>query len=151
LSGVGDFCWNHLVLDINGTLTTDGVLLPGVAQRLGALSPQIEVHLLTADTRGTASDLAEKLGVNCMRVQPGGEAEQKRAHVKALGAGQVIGIGNGNNDTMMLAAASLGIAVLGQEGTSVEALLAADVVVRDITDALDLLLDRTRLLSVLRR
>jgi len=148
--GVGDFSWAHLVLDVNGTLTIDGALLPGVAERLRLLSPQVAVHLLTADTRGTVSALAQELGVGWKRVQPGGEAEQKRAYVEALGAEQVIAMGNGNNDVMMLSEASLGIAVLGPEGIAIRALLAADVVVRDVTDGLDLLLDPIRLLATLR-
>jgi len=148
--GVGDFSWAHLVLDVNGTLTLDGALLPGVAERLRLLSPRVVVHLLTADTRGTVSALAQELGADWKRLQQGGEAEQKRAFVQALGADQVVAIGNGNNDIMMLSEASLGIAVLGPEGTATRALLAADVVVRDVADGLDLLLDPIRLLATLR-
>ena len=90
IPGVGEFHWSHLVLDVNGTLTTDGALLPGVVQRLHALSSQVTVHLLTADTRGTAFELARDLGVDCRRVERSREAEQKRAQVQALGAGRVI-------------------------------------------------------------
>ena len=149
IPGVGEFHWTHLVLDVNGTLTTEGALLSGVAWRLRALSSQVAVHLLTADTRGTASTLAKDLGVAWERVQQGGEAERKRAY-EALGADRVIAVGNGNNDARMLSTASLGIAVMGPEGTAVKALLAADVVVRDVADGLDLLLDPIRLLSTLR-
>lgn len=150
IPGISDFHWSHLVLDVNGTLTIDGSLLPGVPERLRALSSQVAVHLLTADTRGTACELARDLGVDSKRVYPGREAEQKRAHVQALGAERVIAIGNGNNDAMMLSAASLGIVVVGQEGAAIRALLSADVVVRDVVDGLDLLLDPIRLLSTLR-
>lgn len=150
IPGISDFHWSHLVLDVNGTLTIDGSLLTGVPERLRALSSQVAVHLLTADTRGTACELARDLGVDWKRVHPGREAEQKRAHVQALGAERVIAIGNGNNDAMMLSAASLGIVVVGQEGAAIRALLSADVVVRDVVDGLDLLLDPIRLLSTLR-
>lgn len=51
----------------------------------------------------------------------------------------------------MLAAAALGIAVLGPEGLATEALQAADLVVGQVEDALDLLLHPTRLLATLRR
>ncbi len=54
IPGLGDCVWEDLVLDLNGTLTTDGVLLPGVAERLGRLSKALALRLLTADTRGTA-------------------------------------------------------------------------------------------------
>ncbi|MCX7706796.1 MAG: ATPase P, partial [Anaerolineae bacterium] len=44
----------HLVLDYNGTLACDGALLPGVAERIIALSRQMDVHVVTADTYGGA-------------------------------------------------------------------------------------------------
>ena len=50
----------------------------------------------------------------------------------------------------MLQEAALGIAVLGPEGLAAEALLAADVVVASIEDALDLLLRPHRLVATLR-
>ena len=62
----------------------------------------------------------------------------------------MIAIGNGNNDADMLSAAALGIVVLGGEGSAVRPLMQADVFARDITDALDLLLNPTRLLATLR-
>jgi len=50
----------------------------------------------------------------------------------------------------MLSAAGLGIVVIGREGAATRAIMAADLAVHDITDALDMLLDPTRLLSTLR-
>ena len=43
----------HLVLDFNGTLAVDGVLVSGVAERLRelALTPNgLAIHVVTADT-----------------------------------------------------------------------------------------------------
>ena len=59
-------------------------------------------------------------------------------------------IGNGRNDMGMLVDASLGIVVLGPEGTSSEALRAADVVALNVLDALDLLVYPDRLKATLR-
>ncbi|NLG48578.1 MAG: HAD family hydrolase [Chloroflexi bacterium] len=159
IPGMGAYTWEYLVLDINGTLTTDGVLLPGVAERLQMLAARLSIRLLTSDTRGTAAGLAERLGLELTRTQPGGptvdsrtnESAQKAAYVEALGAERVIAIGNGNNDALMLAAAGLGIAVLGDEGAAVAALAAADIAVRHINDALDLLIQPVRLVSTWRR
>ena len=50
----------------------------------------------------------------------------------------------------MLSAASLGIVVMGTEGTAIRALLAADIVVRGILDGLGLLCDPIRLVATLR-
>lgn len=149
--GRGTLCLEHLVLDLNGTLTLDGVLVPGVAERLEALAPHLSIHLVTADTRGLAADLAARLGVRLAQVQPGHEAEQKRDLIARLGGERVMAVGNGANDAGMLREAALGVAVLGGEGLAVEALQAADLLVRDIRDALDLLLQPERLVATWRR
>jgi P-type E1-E2 ATPase len=149
--GWGDLALKYLVLDLNGTVALDGKIIPGVAERLAALSADLTVHLVTADTRGRAAEIGEGLGVHLLRIRPDGEAGQKRALVERLGAEQVAAIGNGANDAGMLTAAALGIAVLGPEGLATVALRAADVVVIRIEDALDLLLHPQRLVATLRR
>jgi len=151
IPGVGQACWQHLILDLNGTLTTDGVLLSGVAERLAALDSQLDIQFLTADTHGCAADLAARLGVQWTRVRAGQEAEQKERFVQKLGATSVVAIGSGANDAKMLAASGLGIIVLGEEGAAIQALLNADIMSRSITEALDLLLTPKRLLASLRR
>ncbi len=141
----------HLVLDLNGTVALDGQVLPGVAERLAALSAQLTVHLVTADTQGRAGELSAALGVRLARIAPGDEAGQKLALVERLGAAHVAAIGNGANDARMLAAAAVGIAVVGPEGAAIVALQAADVAVGRIEDALDLLRYPRRLMATLRR
>jgi P-type E1-E2 ATPase len=150
IPGLGNYVLTDLVLDINGTLSVDGKLLPGVATRCRDLSAVVTIHLLTADMRGTAAGIAEELGVSWTWVKAGGEAEQKRLFVQELGSHNVAAIGNGHNDAQMLAAAGLGIAVLGAEGTSVRALMQADLAVGGICTALDLLLYPTRIVATLR-
>ncbi|MGQ9714563.1 MAG: HAD family hydrolase [Anaerolineae bacterium] len=149
--GRGTLALEHLVLDLNGTLTVDGNLVPGVEERLDALASWFTIHLVTADTRGQAADLAARLGVQLARVEPGREPEQKRAWVVRLGSERVVAVGNGANDAEMLREAALGVAVLGGEGLAVEALQAADLLARDIRDALDLLLQPERLVATWRR
>ena len=151
IPGQGTFQLEHLVLDLNGTIVLDGELLPGVAERLAALSTCLAIHLVTADTQGRAAEIGEGLGVRLLRIRPDDEVGQKRALVERLGAERVAAIGNGTNDAGMLAAAALGIAVLGPEGLATVALRAADVVVGGIEDALDLLLHSQRLVATLRR
>jgi P-type E1-E2 ATPase len=140
----------HLVLDLNGTLALDGTLLPGVAQAVERLSKSLACHLVTADTFGTAAGL---LGprVAVARIAPGEENRQKHAIVEQLGAQGVAALGNGANDAAMLAAAALGIAVLGPEGAAPAALAAADVVVPGPVEGLGLLLNPDRLRATLRR
>lgn len=151
IPGRGEFVLNHAVLDVNGTLATDGRLLKGVELRLIALADKIEIHLLTADTHGRQAEIDSALNLVAMRVQPGNEAAQKTDFVNKLGAESVIAIGNGSNDVGMLKAAAIGIAVVGKEGLSVEALMAADVICPSVIDALDSLLIPQRLRATLRR
>jgi soluble P-type ATPase len=62
----------------------------------------------------------------------------------------VVAVGNGRNDRLMLEAAALGIAVIGDEGLAADAMQACDIVVRHIADALALLEDPRRLIATLR-
>ena len=137
----------HLALDFTGTLSVDGRLQAGVAERLMALSELLEITVITADTRGAA--LAELAGL------PLGVRLVRHGHDKAglaarLGCARLAAIGNGRNDIEMLEGAALAIAVMGAEGTAAALLSAADVVAPDITSALDLLLHPVRLVATLR-
>ena len=151
IPGRGAFEWKHLVSDVNGTLAVDGRLLEGVTGRLAAVRQVLQVHLLTADTHGRQAEIDRILGLQAVRVRGGHEAEQKAAFVRDLGAESVIALGQGANDALMLKEAALGICVLSPEGTAVEALQAADLVVPDVLTALELLLHPTRILASLRR
>ena len=141
----------HLVLDVNGTIVAKGELIEGVAQRLAELGRSVEVHMVTADTRGRQSAIDAQLGIEATRIQPGDEAGQKAAFVRSLGSDGVCAIGNGAIDAGMLREAKIAIAVLGEEGLAVEALNAADVIASHINSALDLLLHPLRLVATLRR
>jgi P-type E1-E2 ATPase len=152
IPGRGSYQLRHLVLDVNGTVACGGRLLDGVRSRLHALCDAgWHVHWITADTRGRQAALDEELGWPAQRITAGGEAGQKAAFVRSLGAGSVVAIGNGSNDAAMLREANLGIAVLGPEGLALDTLTAADLVAPDILAALDLLADPDRLVATLRK
>ncbi|MBK8984582.1 MAG: ATPase P [Chloroflexi bacterium] len=140
----------HLVLDYNGTLACDGRLLPGVGQRLVALAKHLKVHVLTADTFGTAGNELAGIPGHLTTLPPGDQAAGKQAVVQALGADRVVAVGNGRNDQLMLVTAVLGIAVVQEEGAAAATLMAADVVAPSIAAALDLLLWPLRLTATLR-
>jgi len=111
----------HLVLDVNGTLTFDGKLSSRVKDKLRILAGPLAIHVLTADTFGTArSELSD---VPCtVHVLAAGEMDkQKEAYVNGLGADSVVAFGNGRNDRRMLKAARMGVAVLGREGCATDA------------------------------
>jgi soluble P-type ATPase len=67
-----------------------------------------------------------------------------------MGPDKVVALGNGNNDRKLLAAARVGIAVAEREGCAVEAIVAANILVRSAVDGLDLLLNPKRLKATLR-
>jgi len=136
------------VLDVNETLTDRGRLLPGVPERLANVASRLRVVLVSADTFGTLEETAAALGAEACTAADG--AAKVRA-LDELGRDASVAIGNGANDVPALQAAALGIAVLGPEGASADALAAADVVCLSILDALDLLLDERALVATLRR
>ncbi|HIQ12429.1 MAG TPA: ATPase P [Caldilineales bacterium] len=146
-----DITLHHLVLDMNGTLARDGVLLPGVKERLDQLKPWLEIHLITADTHSGGRDAARRLGIQFHKMTPGPGGPQKLTLVRDLNPTLAVAIGNGANDALMLKEAALGIAVNGGEGAAVAAILAADIYIPDILDALDLLLHPDRIRATLRR
>lgn len=139
----------HLVMDLNGTLAVDGVVPGAVLQRLGGLGQGLRIHVITADTFGTAAALPSP-GI-CVQVLPSGDqVEAKTVLVRTLGALHTVAIGNGANDEGMVREAAVGIAIVGQEGASSRTILAADIVTTRIEDALDLLIFPARLVATLR-
>lgn len=140
----------HLVLDYNGTLALDGRILPGVGERITELAQRLSVHVITADTFGLAAVETSALPVTLQIIGQGDQARAKLDLVESLGPAGVVAVGNGANDRLMLERAALGLCILGVEGAATAALVASDVVVRQPTDALDLLLHTGRLAATLR-
>jgi soluble P-type ATPase len=143
----GPVTFRRLVLDFTGTLSEDGALIPGVAERLERLSSVLAITVLTADTFGTARGALEDLPVDVHLIKDGAEKAAVLAGMEPEG---VIAIGNGRNDLPMMSVAGLGIAVVGPEGAAGSLLQAADIVTRDIWEALDLPLHPLRVKATLR-
>ncbi len=150
IPGRGALQLEHLVLDVNGTLTLDGEVVAGVSEALTVLSGALHVVAITADTRGRAAEMASALGIDLHIIERGAEAGQKLAFVRELGAAGVVAIGNGANDAAMLREAALGVCVIAGEGASAEAVRAADVMTTGIEQALGLLQHPTRLVATMR-
>lgn len=150
IPGLGSLHLAHLVMDYNGTLALDGRLIDGVKVRLGKLSQQMQLHVITADTFGDVEGALH--GVECRLhvLRPGLQDIAKKDFVQTLGAKAVVSIGNGCNDCPMLQTSALGIGLIQMEGACGKTLMAADVICASITDALDLLLHPLRLIATLR-
>ncbi len=151
IPGRGSYTFQHLVLDLNGTVALDGEIIEGVEERLQVLGGQLDITVVTADTYGSAQRLGEALKIIVYKIDSGKEDAQKLALVQHMGKEGTICIGNGSNDVSMLKEAALGICIAGQEGASIEATANADLLITDINSALDLLLKPNRLVATLRK
>lgn len=140
----------HLVLDYNGTLAIDGEMISGVKELIQEISKDLKVHVITANTFGSAHENLANTNTSLAIIDRGNEVQQKADFVKNLNPQTVVAIGNGANDTLMLKLSALGIAVMQAEGASTQTLLNADIVCNSIIDALELLLNPLRIAATLR-
>ncbi len=139
----------HVLLDFNGTIAFDGVLLEGARNAIRRLADQVHVVVLTADTYGSVEEQCASLDVEVVTFPQAGAAQLKEECARSL-AGGVAAIGNGRNDMGMFDAAALSIAVIDGEGACSALLPHADIVVRDAAEALELLLNPNRIRATLR-
>jgi len=150
IPGHGILNLSHLILDYNGTIACDGYLLQGVKERLADLSTSLDVHVLTADTFGSVKKALSDISCHVKIIPIEDQAQAKLDYVQLLGLENCVCMGNGRNDRLMLKNAALGVAVVQAEGGAADAILAADIVVGNILDALDLLRHPLRLTATLR-
>jgi len=151
IPGRGNYTIKNLVLDLNGTIALDGKIIRGVKERVAMLSQKLDVFLVTADTNKTAERLVRDLPITLHKIKEAEENDQKLRVVLKKGKNNTVSIGNGCNDISMLKESVIGICVVGGEGASAEAMMASDLVVSTVNDALDLLLKPHRLRATLRR
>ena len=69
-----------LLLDANGTLTIDGILIDGVKERITELKKHFEIIILTGDRLGTAGALADKLEIKWELASTAAEKQLVAAH-----------------------------------------------------------------------
>jgi len=150
IPGRKPFKAEHLVLDYNGTLAVDGCIIQGVADRLKKLSSVIRVHVLTADTFGTAEKELRGIPVILQVIEKENQASQKLNYVTDLGPDKVISIGNGRNDILMLKGSALSIGVIQAEGAYSQIINNVQIICTSIIDALSLLTNENRLIATLR-
>jgi len=150
IPGRGKFQFEHLVLDYNGTLAVDGCLIKGLAAHIGKVAQFLDIIILTSDTYGTVTEQMQELPVSVSILSSQDHTQEKAEVVSTLGCGKTIAIGNGSNDSAMLACAALGIVVINQEGASIKAVTAADLIYNNILDAFHAILHPKRIGASLR-
>ncbi len=148
----------YIVTDYTGTLSCGGKLVPGVEDRLRRLKELVEIHVVSADSFGTASGQLAAIPLRPHILEQGKRHDiekKKYLEEKELKASQVAAFGNGNNDVLLLEtvmkAGGLAIAVDNGEGCSVQAIQNANLFIANIVNALDLLLEPTRCKATLRK
>jgi soluble P-type ATPase len=150
IPGWGNLGIENIVLDLNGTIAVDGKIPLEVKEKINILSQQVNIHILTADTQGTATEEVRGIRAALIRISEEKSKEAKFESLKNLNPESTVVIGNGNNDQLILKEAALGIIVLGDEGMSISAMKNADVAVKDVSNALDLFLKPKRLIATLK-
>lgn len=148
IPGQGQLTLNTVILDLNGTLSVAGVIVPGVKDQVAKLKGLgLKVVLFTGNTRGDAEGIAADLGIFWTQAK---NAAGKREHALELNPDTCVSIGNGLIDLELMKVVKLRIVTLQAEGVHVQTLLHSDIIVPTINDALDLLIDPQRLIATLR-
>ena len=140
----------YLLLDYNGTLALDGHLSTSVKELICALSEELEIFVLTADTHGTAAAECAGLPVALKTFPTDSAMNSKLEILQTLGGDFCCAIGNGRNDILMCKDASLSICIMGEEGCCSKLIEYTHVTVKTIENALELLLKPKRLIATLR-
>lgn len=151
IPGRGTFKLKKIIFDLNGTLTVDGKLHTKTLSLLKKVAGILDVHILTADTLGSVSQIGRENSLKIHIVSGENTSAAKVNFIDLAGPAETIAVGNGTNDAGMLKKAAVGIAVLGPEGCAAGALRAAELVVNNIDDALCMILKPQRLVASLRR
>lgn len=141
----------NLVFDYNGTLAVDGILIEGVLEKLIEASKRVKIYVITADTYGTVRENFKDVEIEVKIISQENGSIDKLNFIKELDPGKTIAVGNGNNDELMLKESAIGVAILGEEGLSTKALLASDIVVRDIMNLFDIIANGKRIIANLRK
>ena len=150
IQNFGEINIKYLVFDYNGTIAIDGQLIKNVVENFIGLSKQFEIYVITSDTNGSAVKNLQNLPVKLKILTSDNHTKEKEEFVKSLGASNVIAVGNGNNDSLMLKASRVGICILQNEGASSKAIINSDLILKDINDFFDMLKNPKRLIATLR-
>ena len=150
LPGRDDLAIKHVMLDYNGTIAIDGILIDGVAAKINALSDRVAFHVVTADTYGTVAQQLEGVKCQLVNITQSVEFGSKLDYLCYLGKNHTLCVGNGFNDKDVLKQSVLGICLVQDEGLSVAALTSSDIVCKSIVDVFSYIEKPQRLKATLR-
>jgi len=140
---------NTIVLDLNGTLSVNGVIPEDVKEALKELKDRgFRILLFTGDQRGTAANLCADLGINFVKCRNAYEKEQ--AFHDKCSLEKTAAIGNARIDIGTFKQAKISIATLQAEGIHAGIIEHVDVIVPTVLDALNFFLDEHTLCATMR-
>ncbi len=149
IPGWGSVEIKNVVLDLNGTVTESGDVIPGVLDGLQALQSEgLRIFVLSGDTRSTLKKSFDgSLGIEPVITKT---AAEKSAFVESIGPAHTVCIGNGNIDVDMFRVSKISICTIQAEGAAGKAVFEADIIVTHIRHAIEILLDSAKLIATLR-
>ena len=140
----------NVIFDYNGTIAIDGQLIEGVAKSINELSSDFNFHVITADTFGSVNNALKDVICTVIKISEQNQNQTKVEYLLKLGKETTLCVGNGRNDKLMLKESVVGIAVIQDEGTSTDTLMASDIICKSIMDVLEFLKKPDRLKATLR-
>ena len=150
IPGTGPVNIQNVMFDYNGTIAADGRLLDGVGSAMNRLAHRLDFHVVTADTFGSVQAQLEGVKAKLVLISNQDQDQKKLDVLNAIGADTTMAVGNGVNDALMLKHAALGVAVLGEEGMALPALMSSDIMIRHILDVFAFFENPKRLIATLR-
>ncbi len=141
----------YLVFDYNGTIAIDGKLITNVDKNLIFLSKKFEIYVITSDTNGSAAKNLKHLPLKLKILTTDNHTKEKENFINELGYKNVIAVGNGNNDSLMLKKAIIGVCILQDEGASAKSLVNSDFVLKNIMNFFEMMKTPKRLIATLRQ
>lgn len=133
-----------ILIDFEGTLASDRRVHPKAKDKINLLSKRTKIYILAKGEKEGVEESLRRVKAEIFYLTEGDFSRRKLDLLRQLGPTRTVAIGNGVDDAPMIEEAGLGICIISKEGTSVEAMKRADVVVSNILDALDFLLKPLR-------
>jgi soluble P-type ATPase len=142
--GQGNLEIEFILIDFEGTLASDRRVHPKAKDKINLLSQRTKIYILAKGEKEGVEESLRRVKAEIFSLTEGEGSWRKLDLLRQLGPTRTVAIGNGVDDAPMIEEAGLGICIISKEGTSVEAMKRADVVVSNILDALDFLLKPLR-------
>ncbi len=140
----------NIIFDYNGTIAINGKIKESIKESVKKLTTLYKVYVLTADTYKTAEKECKEIGIILKTFPRENAGEFKKNILLEVGKTTTICVGNGFNDIKMCKESILSIGVIEEEGMCSKLFLHTDIVVKSIESALNILLDKNKIIATLR-